>query len=141
MTLAMTRLYGRAPRGERVLGSAPQNYGQNITILGAFSYRGLEAVMMIAGATASDVFRAHVRKVLYPTLHEGDMVIAGNLSAHKAWRVQEAIAAQGARLLYLPQYSPDLNPIEQCWSTIKTLLRATKAGRREALDAAVMRRW
>jgi transposase len=138
INLAMTRLYGRAPRGERALGSAPQNYGQNVTILGALSCTGLEAVMTIEGATDADVFRAYVREVLCPTLREGDLVIADNLSAHKAAGVQEAIAASGARLLYLPPYSPDLNPIERCWAKIKTFLRAAKARTREALDAAVM---
>ena len=139
ITIALTRLYGRAPRGERVLDSAPQNYGQNVTMLGALSCTGLEAVMTVEGATDSDVFRAYVREVLCPTLREGDVVVADNLSAHKAAGVQEAIAATGARLLYLPPYSPDLNPIERCWSKIKTFLRATKARTREALDAAVAR--
>ena len=138
INLAMTRLYGRAPRGERALGSAPQNYGQNVTILGALSCTGLEAVMTLEGATDADVFRAYVREVLCPTLREGDLVIADNLSAHKAAGVQEAIAASGARLLYLPPYSPELNPIERCWAKINTFLRAAKARTREALDAAVM---
>jgi transposase len=139
INLAMTRLYGRAPRGERVLGSAPRNYGQHVTILGALSCTGLEAVMTVEGATDADVFRAYVREVLCPTLRQGDLVIADHLSAHKAAGVHEAIAATGARLLYLPPYSPDLNPIERCWSTIKTFLRAAKARTRGALDAAVTR--
>jgi transposase len=139
INIAMTRLYGRAPRGERALGSAPQNYGPNVTILGALSCTGLGAVLTLEGATAADVFRAYVREVLCPTLREGDIVIADKLSAHKAAGVQEAIAAQGARLLYLPPYSPDLNPIERCWSKIKTCLRAAKARTREALDEAVTR--
>jgi transposase len=139
LNIAMTRLYGRAPRGERVLGSVPQNYGQNVTILGALSCTGLEAVMTVEGATDADVFRAYVRQVLCPTLRTGDIVSADNLSAHKAAGVQEAIAAKGARLLYLPPYSPDLNPIEQCWSKLKTFLRAAKARTREALEAAVTR--
>src|SRR5262245_6637507 len=135
----MTRLYGRAPRGERVLGSAPQNYGQNLTMLGALSCTGLDAVMTVEGATDADVFRAFVQEVLGPTLREGDIVVADNLSAHKAAGMQAVIAATGAWLLYLPPYSPDLNPIERCWSKIKTFLRAAKARRREALDEAVMR--
>jgi transposase len=137
INLAMTRRYGRAPRGERALGSAPQNYGPNVTILGALSYTGLEAVMTIEGATDAEVFRAYVCEVLCPTLREGDIVIADNLSAHKAAGVQEIIAVTGAQLLYLPPYSPDLNPIEQCWSKIKAFLRAAKARTREALDTAV----
>ena len=137
INIAMTRLYGRAPRGARALGSAPQNYGQNVTILGALSCTGLEAVMTIEGATDSDVFRAYVQEVLCPTLNEGDIVIADNLAAHKAAGVQEAIAAKGAQLLYVPPYSPDLNPIEPCWSKIKTFLRAAKARTRPALEEAV----
>jgi transposase len=77
--------------------------------------------------------------VLCPTLHEGDIVVADNLSAHKAAGVQEAIAAKGALLLYLPPYSLDLHPVERCWSMIKTFLCAAKARTREALDAAVTR--
>jgi hypothetical protein len=96
INIAMTRLYGRTPRGERVPGSAPQNYGQNVTILGALACTGLEAVMMVEGATDSEVFRAYVRRVLCPTLREGDIGIADNLSAHKAAGVQEAISAKGA---------------------------------------------
>jgi transposase len=95
--------------------------------------------MTVGGATDSDVFRAHVREVLCPTLREGDIVVVDKLSAHKAAGVQEAIAAKGARMIYLPPYSPDLNPIERCWSKIKTFLRAAKARTRAALDAAVMR--
>ena len=100
ITLAMTRLYGRAPQGERVVGSTPQNDGQNGTMIGALSCTGLEAVMTIAGATDADVFRAYVQEGLCPTLRQGDIVVADNLSVHKAAGVQEAIAAQGARLLY-----------------------------------------
>jgi transposase len=139
INLAMTRLYGRAPRGERALGSAPQNYGQNVTMLGALACTGLEAVMTVEGATDADVCRAYVQEVLGPTLREGDLVVAANLSAHKASGVQEAIAASGARRLYVPPYSPDFNPIELCWSKIKTCLRAAQARTREALDAAVTR--
>jgi transposase len=137
INLALTRLYGRAPRGERALGSAPQHYGANVTMLGALSCTGMEAVMTVEGATDADVFRAYVQEVLGPTLREGDTVVADNLSAHKAAGVQEAIAVTGARLLYLPPYSPDLNPIEPCWSKVKTSLRAAKARTREALGAAV----
>ena len=136
LNLAMTRLYGRAPRGERALGSAPQHCGQNVTMLGALSCTGLEAVMTVEGAADADVFRAYVQEVLCPALREGAIVLADNLSAHKATGVQEALAATGARLLYLPPYSPDLNPLERCWSKVKTFLRAAKPRTREALDEA-----
>jgi transposase len=137
VNLAMTRLYGRAPAGERVVGSVPQNYGQSVTMLGALSVRGLQAVMTVDGATDADVFRTYVKQVLGPTLTPGDVVVMDNLQAHKAVGVQQAIARRGARLLYLPPYSPDLSPIEPCWSKVKTTLRKVKARTRAVLDAAI----
>ena len=137
VNLAMTRLYGRAPAGERVSGSVPQNYGQSVTMLGALSAQGLHAVMTVDGATDADVFRTYVKQVLGPTLTRGDIVVMDNLQAHKAVGVQQAMARRGARLLYLPPYSPDLSPIEPCWSKLKTALRKAKARTRAALDAAI----
>jgi transposase len=137
VNLAMTRLYGRAPVGERVIGSMPQNYGQNVTMLGTLGIQGLHAVMTVDGATDSDVFRTYVKKVLGPTQTPGDIVVMDNLQAPKAVGVQQAIARRGARLLYLPPYSPDLSPIEPCWSKLKTALRKAKARTRAALDAAI----
>jgi transposase len=137
VNLAMTRLYGRAPVGERVIGSMPQNYGQNVTMLGTLGIQGLHAVMTVDGATDSDVFRPYVKKVLGPTQTPGDIVVMDNLQAPKAVGVQQAIARRGARLLYLPPYSPDLSPIEPCWSKLKTALRKAKARTRAALDAAI----
>jgi transposase len=137
LNLARTRLYGRAPTGERVIGSVPQNYGPNVTILGALGVHGLHAVMTVDGATDTEVFRTYVKRVLAPTLTPGDIVVMDNLRAHKAVGVQQAIARRGARLLYLPPYSPDLSPIEPCWSKVKTALRKAKARTREALDRAI----
>jgi transposase len=137
VNLAMTRLYGRAPVGERVVGSVPQNYGPNVTMLGALSVHGLQAVMTVDGPTNTEVFRAYVRQVLGPTLTPGDIVVMDNLQAHKAVGVQQALARRGARLLYLPPYSPDLSPIEPCWSKVKTALRKAKARTRAVLDAAI----
>jgi transposase len=137
VNLAMTRLYGRAPTGERVIGSVPQNYGPNVTMLGALGVHGLHAVMTVDGATDTDVFRTYVKQVLGPTLRPGDIVVMDNLRAHKAVGVQQALARRGARLLYLPPYSPDLSPIEPCWSKVKTALRTAKARTREALDRAI----
>jgi transposase len=139
VNLAMTRLYGRAPRGTRVTGSVPQNYGQNVTMLGTLGVQGLQAVMTVEGATDADVFRTYVKRVLGPTLRPGDIVVMDNLRAHKAVGVQQALARRGARLLYLPPYSPDLSPIEPCWSKIKTALRKAKARGRDALDTAITR--
>ncbi len=133
----MTRLYGRAPKGERVIGSVPQNYGPNVTMLGALGVHGLQAVMTVDGATDADVFRTYVKRVLGPTLAPGDIVVMDNLRAHKAVGVQQSLARRGARLRYLPPYSPDLSPIEPCWSKVKAGLRQAKARLREALDSAI----
>jgi transposase len=137
VNVAMTRLYGRAPRGQRVCGAVPQNYGANVTMLAALSVRGVEAVMTIDGATDAEVFRAYVEHVLCPTLAPGDIVVMDNLRAHKVAGIRERIEACSAQLIYLPPYSPDLSPIEPCWSKLKTLSRAAQARTREALDAAI----
>jgi transposase len=139
VNLAMTRLFGRAPRGERVCDAVPQNYGENVTLLGALSLSGIEALMSVNGATDSDIFLAFVREVLSPTLRAGDVVIWDNLGAHRSAAVREAVEARGASVVFLPPYSPDFNPIERCWSKIKTALRAAKARTREALEAAIKR--
>jgi transposase len=137
VNLAMTRRYGRAPQGERVQGAVPQNYGANVTMLAALGSRGVEAVMTIDGATDAEVFQAYVAQVLRPTLRSGDIVIMDNLRAHKVAGIREAIEQGGARLLYLPPYSPDLSPIELCWSKLKTALRAAQARTREALEQTI----
>lgn len=135
--LAMTRLYGRAARGARVFDAVPQNYGENITMLACLSEVGLSAPMTVQGAVDGAVFLAYVEQVLAPTLAEGDVVVMDNLGAHKVKGVAEAIAGRGAQVIYLPPYSPDLNPIEKCWSKIKTYLRAAKARTREMLEQAL----
>jgi transposase len=133
----MTRRYGRTVRGQRVHDSVPKNFGRNVTILGALSWYGLDAVMTVEGATDTEVFRAYVSRVLAPTLRPGDVVVMDNLSAHKVSGIEAAITNAGARLIYLPPYSPDWSPIEPCWSAIKTRLRGMKARTREALDSAL----
>jgi transposase len=137
VNLAMTRLYGRAPRGERVVGAVPQNYGQNVTMLGALGVHGIQAVMTVEGATDTEVFRAYVQQVLGPSLAPGDVVVLDNLGVHKAVGIQQMLARRRARLLYLPPYSPDLSPIEPCWGKVKVSLRKAKARTREALDVAI----
>ena len=137
VNLAMTRLYGRAPRGERAQGSAPINYGENLTIIGALGASGLSALMTVDGATDGDIFRIYVGEVLCPTLREGDIVVMDNLGARKVRGIREAIEGCGAKLIYLPPYSPDLSPIERCWSKIKTALRAIGARTRRALERAI----
>ena len=135
--LALTRLYGRAAPGERVAEGVPQNYGENLTMLAAIGLDGLQAPMTVNGAVDGAVFLTYVRGVLAPTLSAGDIVVMDNLKAHKVAGVREAIEARGARVEYLPPYSPDLNPIEKCWSKVKTYLRKAKARTREALEAAL----
>ena len=137
VNLALTRLFGRAPKGARVCDAVPQNYGENLTLLGALSSAGVAALMTVDGATDGEVFLAFVREVLAPTLNLGDVVLWDNLGAHRSPAVRAAVEARGAQLIFLPPYSPDLNPIERCWSKIKTCLRAAKARTREALEAAL----
>lgn len=135
--VAMARLYGRAAPGQRAIGAVPQNWGDNVSIISAMGQAGLRATMTIAGAVDGDVFLTYVREVLCQALRKGDVVVMDNLGAHKVEGVREAIEAAGASLFYLPPYSPDLNPIEKCWSKMKTALRAAAARTREALDEAI----
>ena len=136
MNLALSRLYGRAAPGVRVVDSVPQNYGQNISVLAALGGGGLSAPMTVDGAVDAEVFRSYVAQVLGPTLAPGDIVVMDNLTAHKVVGVAETIESRGARLEFLPPYSPGLNPIEQGWAKIKTALRQAKARTRQALEAA-----
>ncbi len=135
--LALTRLFGRAAPGVRVTEGVPQNYGENVTMLAALGVSGVSAPMTVNGAVDGTVFLAYVREVLCPTLAAGDIVVMDNLGAHKVAGVVEAVEAVGARVEYLPPYSPDYNPIEKCWSKIKTALRKAKARTREALEVAL----
>ena len=130
----MSRRYGRARRGMRVHDAVPKNFGRNVTILGALSCSGLDAVMTVDGATDTAVFRAYVDQVLVPTLVADEIVVMDNLSVHKVSGIRESIEAAGARLIYLPPYSPDYSAFERCWSKLKTSLRKAKARTREALD-------
>jgi transposase len=137
VNIAMTRLYGRAPKGQRAFGSVPKNWDKNVTILGAMSLSGLIATMSIQSATDTPVFQTFVERVLIPQLWPGAVVVMDNLAVHKVKRVREAIEAAGARVVYLPSYSPDLNPIENCWSKLKTYLRKRGTRTYEALDNAL----
>jgi transposase len=137
VTTQMTRLWGRAPRGERIAEATPQGHWQVLTTLGAMSLRGMTAVMTVAAATDGEVFHAYVEQVLCPRLQPGDVVVMDNLSAHKVRGIRERIEAQGAELLYLPPYSPDLNPIEKAWFKFKQFLRAAKARTADGLDQTI----
>jgi len=133
----MTRNYGRALRGERVREGTPNSHWRTVTMLAALTRRGLRSPMTIESATDGDVFLAYLEQVLCPQLLPGQVVIMDNLAAHKVAGVRALIEGTGARLLYLPPYSPDFNPIEQAWSKIKQLLRAAKARSLETLESAI----
>jgi transposase len=124
----MTRRYGRAPRGKRCIDSAPHGHWKTTTFVGALRRRHLTAPMVTDGPMDGEMFLAYVRNFLCPTLQSGDIVILDNLSSHKVAGVEKAITAVGAKVLYLPPYSPDLNPIEKFFSKLKGLLR--KAAKR-----------
>jgi len=129
----MTRTHGRAAPGTRVVDYVPAGHWATTTLIGALRLDGATAPMVIEGATDTDVFMAYVRQVLVPSLRPGDIVVADNLSPHKAPAVAEAIQAAGAELWYLPPYSPDLNPIEKMWSKVKAFLKKMKARTVDAL--------
>lgn len=137
VTTQMTRLRGRAPSGERVGEATPQSHGRMLTVLGAITIEGVLASMTIEEATDGDVFLAYLEQVLCPKLQAGQVVILDNLGAHKVKGVRERIEACGARVVYLPPYSPDFNPIESIWAKVKQALRSVKARTGEALEQAV----
>jgi transposase len=127
VTTEMTRRYGRGPRGERVREGTPGGHWRTLTVLGAIRLSGWVATMTIEAATDGEIFLAYVEQVLCPQLQPGDIVVMDNLAAHKVAGVRDLIANTGAKLRYLPPYSPDFNPIEKCWSKVKQLLRSAKA--------------
>jgi len=133
----MAPTYGRSEEGARVLDSKPKSPGSNITLIGALSLQGVEAIMTVDGSTDGDVFSSFVQQLLVPTLKPGKIVIMDNVGFHKGKNIIEAIESTGAKVKFLPPYSPDLNPIESCWSKIKNSLRQAKARVRNTLDIAV----
>ncbi len=135
--LAMTRLYARAPKGHRAHGSKLRNRGANLTTIGALSLAGMQASLLFEGGTDKPAFLSFVHKVLLPTLRPGQVVVMDNLKAHRANGVEEAIQGAGCELVYSPPYSPDLNPIEECWSKVKAILRSLEARTKEALSDAI----
>lgn len=133
----MTRLYGRCLGGGCIHEATPGGHWKILTVLSALSTRGILATMTIEEPTDSDIFLAYVEHLLCPALRSGDVAVMDNLSAHKVAGVRERIEAAVAELLYLPPYSPDLNPIEKAWAKLKQLLRSAKARTKEELDQAV----
>jgi transposase len=134
---SMTREYARGPSGERVVGIVPRNRGTILTVVGAVALDGVRAVMAYEGGTSADAFLRFLHEALVPSLHPGDLVVLDNLGAHRAVGVREAIETAGARILYLPPYHPELNPIELAWSKLKALLKTIGARDLQALAAAL----
>jgi transposase len=120
---AMVRLRGRSPRGERLIGYAPHGHWKTITFVAGLRLRKMSAPFVLEGAMNGPMFLAYVKQCLAPTLKRGDIVVMDNLPVHKVAGVQQAIEAVGATLIYLPPYSPDLNPIEMAFSKLKAHLR------------------
>jgi len=133
----MTRLRGRAPRGRRLVAAVPFGHWKTSTFIAALRTDGLTAPYVLEGAINGELFRAYVEQVLAPTLRTGDLVIMDNLGSHKVAGVREAIEAAGAHLVYLPAYSPDLNPIEQVFAKLKAVLRAKAIRTVDALWHAI----
>lgn len=136
-TTNMTRLRGRCQRGERLVAAVPHGHWRTSTFVAGLRMTGLSAPLVLDGAVNGDAFRAYIEQILAPTLAPGDIVIMDNLGSHKVTGVREAIEARGASLLYLPPYSPDLNPIEQSFAKLKALIRKAAARNREALWNAI----
>ena len=135
--LGLTRLFGRAAPGERVVDASPGHSGPHYTLVATLGWQAVQAPWVLKGTMDGTAFAAYVEHVLTPTLRRGDIVVLDNLSAHKGERIRQLIEGRGARLEYLPPYSPDFNPIELCWAKIKTALRAAKARTLDALLDAV----
>jgi transposase len=138
-TTAMVRTHGRAPRGERLVCAVPAAHWHTTTFLCGLRHDGLVAPLVLDGAVNGAAFLAYVEQMLAPTLDPGDLVVLDNLSSHKVAGVRDAVEARGATLLYLPPYSPDLNPIEQVFSKLKRLLRTAAARTMDALWDAIGR--
>jgi len=136
---SLAPLYAYAPIGERAFFEIPRNRGKNTTLLTSMTTEGMGPSMAVEGATTSRVFETYVERVLAPALRPGQVVVMDNLGAHRPKRVRELIEARVCELLYLPSYSPDLNPIEQALSKIKHLLRKIAARTKEALIEAMGR--
>jgi len=120
----MTRLRGRAPRGQRLIDKTPHGHWKTTTLIAALGIEGMRCSTVVDGAVNGDIFESFVEHVLAPELRPGDVVIMDNLSSHKRARTRELIDAAGAELAFLPPYSPDLNPIEMIFSKVKQLLRS-----------------
>ncbi len=134
---SLAPLYAWSRRGERAFAKVPRNWGANVTLLASMSAEGMGRCLAVEGSTTRGVFETYLQRVLAPSLSPGQVVVMDNLSAHKGGRVREIVEGRGCELLYLPPYSPDLNPIEGAFAKIKGRLRAVAARSREALIEAM----
>jgi len=133
----MAPLRGWAPRGKRCLAKVPHGRWKTTTFLAALRLNRIDAPCLLEGPIDGESFRTYVERVLVPTLREGDIVVMDNLGSHKGKAVRKLIRSAGAKLFFLPKYSPDLNPIEQAFAKIKHLLRKAKARTVDAICAAI----
>ena len=133
----MTRLRGRSLKGNRVYDKAPHGHWYSNTMLSSIDSKGQTHCMVFDNALTADIFCIYLREVLGPKLNEGDIVVMDNLRAHKTAAAKQLIEAAGAQVLFLPAYSPDLNPIEKMWSKVKEFLRAFKARTLQQLHHAI----
>lgn len=129
----MTRLRGRAPRGQRLIDKTPHGHWMTTTLIAALGVDGMRCSMVVDGAVNRDIFEAFLEHVLAPELRPGDIVVMDNLSSHKGGRVRELIESAGGTLRYLPPYSPDLNPIEMVFSKVKQCLRSLASRTKDVL--------
>src|SRR3712207_3689500 len=136
---SLAPLYAWSRRGERALASVPRNWGANVTLLASITAEGMGECLAVEGSTTREVFEAYLERVLTPSLGPGQVVVMDNLSSHKGSRVRELIEERGCELIYLPPYSPDLNPIEKAFAKIKALVRKAGARTCEALIEAMGR--
>lgn len=133
---ALTRRRARAPRGQRAVGAVPRNHGPNITLVAALTPTGIGPALTIQGSVNSAAFTAYVQRVLAPSLRPGQVVVLDNLRAHKGAAARRAVEAVGARVVFLPAYSPDFNPIELAFAKIKQQLRTAAQRTEQGLLAA-----
>lgn len=137
-TTILTRLYARAMGGKRSAEAVPRNYGASTSMISTIGWRGVEATMTIEGSVDTVVFNAYCEQVLRPTLKVGDVIVLDNLGAHRASRIEEIAFRRGARVIWLPPYSPDFSPIELMWSKVKTYLKKVKARTQIELEKAIV---
>ena len=137
INLSLVRLFARAPKGERARGERPIKRGKNVSLIGAIGFKGIITQISLLGATDGLTFEAFVSQKLVPKLWKGAVVIMDNCSIHKGKEIEAMIQAAGANLIYLPPYSPDFSPIENCWSKIKNILSSIGARNYPSLAKAI----